>query len=127
MLCSVGSAFLIFNACPACIPKTWGRYWHPFWSISTGSVGVGYVLSSNPLFTYTNTLRSVPSGLTMTVSLVNGLSACISSHLGSALVEIAFGVGAVPVNVTLPEILAFPNAAAAGAAGVAAGADGAGV
>src|SRR5579864_7721608 len=51
MLCVVGSSFLICTVCPAITPRTWGWYWQPFWSRTTGSLGRSKVRLPRPSFT----------------------------------------------------------------------------
>ena len=51
MLCSVASLLRISIGWPTCTPKTWGRYWQPFWSSTSGVPGIGNLSAPRPSFT----------------------------------------------------------------------------
>src|SRR5579864_870886 len=116
MLCVVSSLFSILMGCPVITPRTWGWYWQPCWLMVTGSLGTSNVRSPRPSFTYTNTLATSPLSTTRDSEVLLPLQA------GSWLMSIFAGLGAVPLNLTVPLTVAtvLGSMGVAGAALVAA-------
>src|SRR6476646_1973446 len=92
------------------IPITWGLYWQPFWSRTTGVVGAGYVFpAGSPFETHTTMFPMVLPFPRASISLGTGPE-CFLAHAGSASIVSGLRAGAFPSNVTTPVTVEAANA-----------------
>ena len=89
------SLFSTLKGWPTMMPMTWGTYWQPTWSMTTGSLGAGQVLpAGRPFTTRTRTLAIVLPLPRTRASL--GTVACFLAHMGSAATDTGFRAGTFP-------------------------------